>query len=324
MIDQSDRITLDNIDLLEDTWARERPPRPVRGAAPGGAGLLARASQRQGLLGDHEARRREGDQQGRRDVLDRARLGVHPRPGPAGPRVPPHDAAADGPAEAQPLPPAGVGRLHAPHDHDADRLDRAAGPARSSRSVDGRGEIEFTLDIAAELPMQAICEMIGIAEEDRHRATALAQPPRRRAGPGLPVTPRKTAQLASAELYALCDELAADRRQQPARRHHVGPRQRRGRRRPADRHRAQPVLRAPRRRRQRDDPQPDRPRDARADRAARRRAPSSSPNIDDDDAVGHGRRGDAPVGRVDPELPPHRHAGHRDPRRADQGRATRS
>ena len=36
-------------------------------------------------------------------------------------------------------------------------------------NVEGRDEIEFTMDIAAELPMQAICEMIGIAPEDRHR-----------------------------------------------------------------------------------------------------------------------------------------------------------
>ncbi|MEY2449543.1 MAG: cholest-4-en-3-one 26-monooxygenase, partial [Acidimicrobiaceae bacterium] len=28
--------------------------------------------------------------------------------------------------------------------------------------IEGRDEIEFTMDIAAELPMQAICEMIGI------------------------------------------------------------------------------------------------------------------------------------------------------------------
>ena len=36
-------------------------------------------------------------------------------------------------------------------------------------------------------------------------------------------------------------------------------------------------------------------------------------------AVGHRGRGDAAVGRVDPQLPPHGHARHRDPRRPDQG-----
>jgi cholest-4-en-3-one 26-monooxygenase len=81
-------------------------------------------------------------------------------------------------------------------------------------SVDGRDEIEFSLDIAAELPMQAICEMIGIPDEDRHRATALAN---RLVGAQDPdfQSSEEDAQLASAELYALCDELAADRRQNP-------------------------------------------------------------------------------------------------------------
>ena len=32
-----------------------------------------------------------------------------------------------------------------------------------------------------------------------------------------------------------------------------------------------------------------------------------------------GRRGDAPLGQLDPQLPPHRHPRHRAPRRADQG-----
>ncbi len=81
-------------------------------------------------------------------------------------------------------------------------------------AIDGRDEIEFTLDIAAELPMQAICEMIGIAEGDRHRATALAN---RLVGAQDPdfQTSEEDSLLASAELYALCDELAADRRQNP-------------------------------------------------------------------------------------------------------------
>ncbi|HEX2384021.1 MAG TPA: cytochrome P450 [Acidimicrobiales bacterium] len=81
-------------------------------------------------------------------------------------------------------------------------------------SIEGRDEIEFTLDIAAELPMQAICEMIGIPEEDRHRATALAN---RLVGAQDPdfQSSEEDSQLASAELYALCDELAADRRKNP-------------------------------------------------------------------------------------------------------------
>ncbi len=81
-------------------------------------------------------------------------------------------------------------------------------------AVEGRDTIEFTLDIAAELPMQAICEMIGIAEGDRHRATALAN---KLVGSQDPDFQEEDGQemAASAELYALCDELAADRRAHP-------------------------------------------------------------------------------------------------------------
>ena len=65
------------------------------------------------------------------------------------------------------------------------------------------------------------------------------------------------------------------------------------------------------RRRQRDDPQPHRPLDARADRASRGQAELVA-DIDDDVAVGHGDRGVPPLGQLDPQLPPHRHARHRD------------
>jgi cholest-4-en-3-one 26-monooxygenase len=94
----------------------------------------------------------------------------------------------------------------------ADSIETRA--RRIVESIEGRDEIEFTLEIAAELPMQAICEMIGIAEADRHRATALAN---RLVGAQDPdfQSSDEDAQIASAELYALCDELAADRRQNP-------------------------------------------------------------------------------------------------------------
>jgi cholest-4-en-3-one 26-monooxygenase len=81
-------------------------------------------------------------------------------------------------------------------------------------AVEGRDEIEFTLDIAAELPMQAICEMIGIAPEDRHRATALANRMVGAQDPDFQATDEDGA-MASAEMYAICDALAAERRVQP-------------------------------------------------------------------------------------------------------------
>ncbi|HEY2814708.1 MAG TPA: cytochrome P450 [Acidimicrobiales bacterium] len=85
---------------------------------------------------------------------------------------------------------------------------------RIVEGIEGRDEIEFTLDIAAELPMQAICEMIGIPEGDRHRATALANRLVGSQDPDFQSSP-EDGMLASAELYALCDELAADRRANP-------------------------------------------------------------------------------------------------------------
>ena len=80
--------------------------------------------------------------------------------------------------------------------------------------VEGRDTVEFVMDIAAELPMQAICEMIGIPEEDRHRATALANQLVGQQDPDFATT-EEGMQLASAELYGLCDVIAADRRANP-------------------------------------------------------------------------------------------------------------
>ena len=107
---------------------------------------------------------------------------------------------------------------------------------------------------------------------------------------------------------------------EPARRHHDGARAGRDRRRAARRRRAQPLLHHADRRRQRDHPEPHQPLDARPDRPPRPGpAPARRPV-----ALGHRRRGDAPLGQLDPQLPPHRHPGHRAAGRADRARATRS
>ena len=198
-----------------------------------------------------------------------------------------------------------------------DSIDEQA--KRIVGNVEGRDEIEFTMDIAAELPMQAICEMIGIPEEDRHRVTALAN---RMVGAQDPdfQSSEEDGNMAAAEMYAVCDEIAADRRVNPrddimsilvnaevdgdrltetelnlffvllvvagneTTRNLI----------------AHAMLAL--------DRQPRRARRARG-RHRRRRA------------VGLRRRGDAPVGRVDPQLPAHGHARRRGAGRADQGRA---
>ena len=61
-------LTLDDIDLLEDTWAAACPTSSSQAAAPRGAGVLARDPERTGLLGGDQARRHQGDQPGLGDA----------------------------------------------------------------------------------------------------------------------------------------------------------------------------------------------------------------------------------------------------------------
>ena len=127
--------------------------------------------------------------------------------------------------------------------------------------IEGRDEIEFVEEVAAELPLQVICEMIGVPNEDRHlvfdwsnRLVGFQDEDFR--------TSEEDGQIAAAEIYAYCEAIAADRREQPrddimtalVQAEVDGDRLAPGR----DQH----VLRDPRRRRQRDHPQPDRPLDA--------------------------------------------------------------
>lgn len=78
--------------------------------------------------------------------------------------------------------------------------------------VEGREEIEFVEEIAAELPLQMICEMIGVPDEDRHRIFDWTnrligfQDEEFR-------TSEEDGQIAAAEIYAYCEAIAAERRQ---------------------------------------------------------------------------------------------------------------
>ena len=140
--DRASEFRLDQIDLLEDTWARGVPHDQfavLRREAPvywhehpNAQGFWAITKHADVKAISHDVG----------DVLDRGRLGVHPRSGPDGARVPSHDAAADGPAEAQPLPPARVRGVHAADDRDARRFDRDPRPqASSSRSKARRDRV---------------------------------------------------------------------------------------------------------------------------------------------------------------------------------------
>jgi cholest-4-en-3-one 26-monooxygenase len=77
--------------------------------------------------------------------------------------------------------------------------------------VEGREEIEFVEEVAAELPLQMICEMIGVPDDDRHRIFDWSnrlvgfQDEDFR-------TSEEDGQMAAAEIYAFCEAIAAERR----------------------------------------------------------------------------------------------------------------
>jgi cholest-4-en-3-one 26-monooxygenase len=81
-------------------------------------------------------------------------------------------------------------------------------------NVEGRDEIEFVEEVAAELPLQMICEMIGVPHEDRHlifdwsnRLVGFQDEDFR--------TSEEDGQIAAAEIYAYCESIAADRLENP-------------------------------------------------------------------------------------------------------------
>jgi cholest-4-en-3-one 26-monooxygenase len=93
----------------------------------------------------------------------------------------------------------------------------AAIDEKAQRILDGiadRDEIEFVEDVAAELPLQVICEMIGVPNEDRHlifdwsnRLVGFQEPDFR--------TSEEDGQIAAAEIYAYCEGIAAERQGNP-------------------------------------------------------------------------------------------------------------
>ncbi len=81
--------------------------------------------------------------------------------------------------------------------------------------VAGRGEAEFVTDIAARLPMEVICEVMGVPEELRSTVFNLSN---RLIGFDDPEyqTSFEDAGLASAEMYAVAEEVGALKRRCPA------------------------------------------------------------------------------------------------------------
>jgi cholest-4-en-3-one 26-monooxygenase len=88
---------------------------------------------------------------------------------------------------------------------------------RAERIVDDvceRGECEFVEDVASKLPLEIICEMIGLPEADWHRMFELSNTMIAFDDPELQATPDAGAN-AAAEIYLYCDQIAADRRVNP-------------------------------------------------------------------------------------------------------------
>jgi cholest-4-en-3-one 26-monooxygenase len=81
-------------------------------------------------------------------------------------------------------------------------------------ALEGRDEIEFVEEVACELPLQVICEMIGVPHEDRHlifdwsnRLVGMQDEDFR--------TSDEDGQMAAAEIYAYCDAMIEDRQANP-------------------------------------------------------------------------------------------------------------
>jgi cholest-4-en-3-one 26-monooxygenase len=93
----------------------------------------------------------------------------------------------------------------------------AAIERRAHRIVDdvaGRGACEFVEDVAALLPLEVICEMIGLAEEDWPHMFELSN---RLVGfddPEYQTSP-EDGEAAATEIFGYCDKIAADRRANP-------------------------------------------------------------------------------------------------------------
>jgi cholest-4-en-3-one 26-monooxygenase len=86
--------------------------------------------------------------------------------------------------------------------------------ARIIDEVIERGECDFVVDVAAELPLQVIAEMIGVPHEDRHK---LFEWSNRMVGSEDPeyIVSAEEVQTAQIEMFMYANELAQQRRQNP-------------------------------------------------------------------------------------------------------------
>src|SRR4029078_12253240 len=75
-----------------------------------------------------------------------------------------------------------------------------------------RGECEFVNDVAAKVPIQTICTMLGLPDEMWPRMVEITN---QMIGSLSHPEGSQTAQIAAAEAYALSAQMAAERRAEP-------------------------------------------------------------------------------------------------------------
>ena len=75
-----------------------------------------------------------------------------------------------------------------------------------------QGECDFVVDVAAELPLQVIADLMGVPQEDRHKIFDWSNRMIGGEDPEYGAAPKRTAAMASMELYAYSSELAAQAR----------------------------------------------------------------------------------------------------------------
>lgn len=80
--------------------------------------------------------------------------------------------------------------------------------------VSARGECDFVTDVASELPLQVIADLMGVPQEDRHKLFDWSNHMIGAEDPEYGVT-EEMAQQASMDLYAYASELAAQKRANP-------------------------------------------------------------------------------------------------------------
>jgi len=81
-------------------------------------------------------------------------------------------------------------------------------------SVASRGECDFVVDVAAELPLRVIAEMMGVPQEERHKVFEWSNRLIGSEDPEYAVSP-EDAMEAAMEMFAYANELAADKRANP-------------------------------------------------------------------------------------------------------------